>query len=296
MRDDDKRHGTYAGVVAHARAGIPECPRCVEARRRSQARWSNLRKLGYKHYLSAEPVRRHVEELLAGGMTYTAIAERAGVSVTTVEDAGREQSEVHRVTAEAILGVPLTPHPEGQIDATGTRRRLQALATLGWSQNAIVAESVHTGTPLTLSVVRYIMAGTSPTVRVRTRDAVASLYERCSMIRPAPSRAVSMARAIARREGYLPPLAWNDIDDPNEQPEGWQYQPRKTRNQHADELDPVVVQRLLEGDKIPSTAAEKAEAIAVWVANGGSINEFCRIHGWNDSRYTTLRVIQGGAA
>jgi hypothetical protein len=98
------------------------------------------------------------------------------------------------------------------------------------------------------------------------------------------------ARNLAARHGWLPPLAWDDIDDPNETPDFG-----------ADDydVDPVVVRRLLEGQRIKATHAEKVAALAQWVADGNSKRELCDHHGWNDGRFpkvAELRLIQGGAA
>lgn len=54
-------------------------------------------------------------------------------------------------------------------------------------------------------------------------------------------------------------------------------------------VHPSTVERLLAGDRIESTRAEKVEAMRRWLANGGSQRELCRIHGWAENRYVTKR-------
>lgn len=298
MSPDDPRHGRYAGVIAHARAGIPECDPCIAARRKAQSRASNLRKLGHKGFVDATPVRRHIDALIAAGMTTHTIASRAGVSDTTVLHAGRQHLEMHYLTAEAIFGVRATPYAQGLVSAVGTLRRLQALATLGWSITAIHAAAEELGVDLTLSVIRYVLRRLDPRVRVRTRDAVTTVYDHLSMRLPEPGRAVSLTRGQASKRGYLPPLAWDDIDDPNEVPEGWEYAAPRRENQHNRRAtDPVVVMRLLEGERVPSTPEERSAAMEQWIADGGSRNELASWHGWKPERYTLrLRLVQGGAA
>ena len=52
-------------------------------------------------------------------------------------------------------------------------------------------------------------------VTAETRAAVAELFDRWCMTL-GPSR---LSRDRARAAGWLPPLAWDDIDDPDEQPQ-----------------------------------------------------------------------------
>jgi hypothetical protein len=114
------------------------------------------------------------------------------------------------------------------IDPTGTRRRLHALIALGWPTAIIFAEA---GMPKNSRIGRY------PTVHIETAAKIKAVYERLSMT-PGPS---PRSRMLARKAGYLPPLAWDDdtIDDPNAQPMAEQ----------PVEVDEVAVRRALFGDR-----------------------------------------------
>ena len=104
---------------------------------------------------------------------------------------------------------------------------------------------------------------------------------------PAIGRYAKRTRNLAARSGYAPPLAWDDIDNDPEPP----------AVNHGDDIDPVVVMRLLEGRRITATKAEKVAALERWVRDGGSERELCEIHGWKAGRYTAgLRLVRGGAA
>lgn len=59
------------------------------------------------------------------------------------------------------------------------------------------------------------------------------------------------------------------------------------------DFDPVVVDRLLTGNRVPSTRADKVEAMRRWMATGRSQRSLCRVHGWQESRYVER---QDGAA
>lgn len=110
---------------------------------------------------------------------------------------------------------------QSRIDPTGTQRRLQALVAMGYTWRAIdrhlghqnLAEKWGNGR------LRYVFPATA--------TKVAKVYEKLSMTLP-PNQtsrekaAVTKARNIARRNGWPPPLAWDNIDNPDEQPRGWQ--------------------------------------------------------------------------
>ena len=99
------------------------------------------------------------------------------------------------------------------VDATGTRRRVQALVRIGWSLKELADrlgtrfQNVH-----------------DLTVRAKVRRAtaakVAALYDELSMI-PGPS---VKSKQYAIRRGWPPPLSWDDdpgpggIDDPAARP------------------------------------------------------------------------------
>jgi transcriptional regulator with XRE-family HTH domain/transposase-like protein len=148
--------------------------------------------------------------------------------------------------------------PERVVDATGTRRRLQALATQGWSQLRLATEL---GCANSQSVGR-ILRGDASRVNSRTRDAIAALYDRLAMT-PGPS---DRARDYARHAGWVPPLDWDDshLDDPAATPIA------ATDNQ--DTPDPVAVQRACDGDKVTLTPAERDQVVAQLGDAGRSAN------------------------
>lgn len=173
------------------------------------------------------------------------------------------------------------------IPATGTVRRIQALQALGWSYG-------HIGAVVGKSDNWAYMISRSPSVTTTTATLVARTYDELSMRVP-PGGYADRTRRRARAKGWAPPLAWDDIDDPNEQPADWEYAPAKRPNQVvvAEPVDPVVVMRLLEGQRLPNaTRAEREAAIAQWIADGGPEKELCEWHGWKTGRYTAhLRLV-----
>lgn len=97
------------------------------------------------------------------------------------------------------------------VDNTGVVRRRRALAAIGWSLTDLAP---YFGT--TWQTVGMHAAGDR--VRRDTLDRWRAVYEQLSMT-IGPSR---QAREYAQRQGWAPPLAWDDdtIDDPDASPEG----------------------------------------------------------------------------
>lgn len=152
-------------------------------------------------------VREHLALLAAAGMGYKRVAKVAGVSRSTVRrilygNGGRPPpASTRHDIATKLLNTGVDLGGSALVDATGTVRRIQALAAIGWT---LTSTADALGWTLTnLSALRR-----QTKVIRRTADAVAELYERRSGT-PGPSRA---ARVLAGRRGWVPPLAWNDID------------------------------------------------------------------------------------
>lgn len=98
------------------------------------------------------------------------------------------------------------------IDATGTHRRIQALVALG---HTLYDLSVDLG--MTTRYAGKVLLAKK--VRPATAEAVDDLYERLSMTRP-NGWIADRARTQAALKGYAPPLAWDDIDNPESVPAG----------------------------------------------------------------------------
>lgn len=163
-----------------------------------------------------------VDELVRRGWSASAIASAAGVPERTIRGGLDERSRGRdhtwsRMVATAILRHAPAP-TTGHIGVTGTSRRLQALAVLGWSVRAIAAE---TGTHWrTIHVLRApLVERTGP----HNAAVAAELYDRLGMT-PGPSRQTARCAVAA---GWAPPLAWEgiDIDDPDTVPDLGQRTP-----------------------------------------------------------------------
>lgn len=184
----------------------------------------------------------------------------------------RNLDEARRRKYRDALGI------QRRIPALGTQRRIRALMALGWTGRTIAD---HCGWKSAEAVTEILKD--RQFVFLATAAKIASAYDEMSM-RVGPS---DKNRAEARKKGWAPPLAWDDIDNDPAPNYGGQDQ----------DVDPVVVMRLLQGDRVSATKAEREAAIERWVADGGSERELCRWHGWKTGRYSAgLRLVRGGAA
>lgn len=95
------------------------------------------------------------------------------------------------------------------VDGTGTRRRLQALAVLGWRWPDIGDRLGVTGSAVA------VLATSTGSVELATVARVKAVYQDL-VTRPGPSP-ITAQRAQAK--GWRGPLAWADIDDPACQPD-----------------------------------------------------------------------------
>lgn len=113
-------------------------------------------------------------------------------------------------------------------DATGTRRRLQALFALGYGWNAIAKrlgtnrDNVHELSSRMKGSNVIVTVRKSNWVMPETVEKVKALYDELSMIPPERNRSVAVVLTRAKRHGYIPPLCWDDeaIDDPYGLPTG----------------------------------------------------------------------------
>jgi hypothetical protein len=165
--------------------------------------------------VDAQPMRDHVQALLAAGMSFRGIALTAGWKSRNSLASSLERDRVTRKTFERVMAI----NPEsdmrrfGYVDATGSSRRLQALVAIGWTTREITRRlgGKDHGT------VCDITSCNNTTIRRATADAIRAIFDEL-WDKPGPSR-ISAQRAAKR--GWVVPLAWDDesIDDPAATPD-----------------------------------------------------------------------------
>lgn len=191
-------------------------------RQRAYGRWD--------HRVDAEPVRAHLRYLMANGVSFKQAARLASVSLTTTSQVlygrhDRRGGEPPRTCAANFAAKILAVRPDpwqltdrSRVDATGTRRRVQALVAIGWSQQ-VIANRVG------VDRSNFDMRS-RPMVTARLARAIRDLYDELWNVTPPQETqhqriSVARARGHAQRYAWLPPLAWDDdtIDDPTAQPD-----------------------------------------------------------------------------
>lgn len=165
-------------------------------------------------YVDAQECIDHVEALHRQGHSWREISALTGLHVDTLRSLGQwAGGRVQRSTYVQIMSVPVPEEIVGGsaiIPNVGTRRRLQALALAGFSQERL---GVELGYPASV-VGRWtrgnagITSGNVEKVRV--------VFDRLQLVR-GPS---SLTALRARNKGWIPALHWDEdtIDDPNAEP------------------------------------------------------------------------------
>jgi hypothetical protein len=241
---ETRAHGTRARYVRGPGPGIGpgcRCEACTAASRAEGARRSRAILYGrWQPYVNAGPVREHLRALAAAGIGHRRVGELAGVSSGSLSKilyggpGNRPPSKrVRPQTAAAILAVRPSLEqlaPGALVDVTGTRRRAQALVACGWSQARLACE-------LGLTAANFCAMLRRDQVTAATARAVGDVYDRLwNRAPPEHDQRTRISAARARnhagREGWAPPLAWDDdqIDNPHAQPaNGWKRPARTTR-------------------------------------------------------------------
>lgn len=215
---------------SRVRHGDPTCayygcrrPECLRARQTRRKRNQLLRFRGQPFLVDSERAAAHISRFRAAGLMDKEIMVRLSVGRPTFYRITRGE-RITRDTERAVLSVP-APQPAGEVrsltlvDATGTCRRYQALAWLGWPPS--VLES-RLGVPQGWMARRVRLRQKRVTLMVEAR--ARALYDELWNVRPedagVPPRVAERARVASAKAGYLGPLAWDDdtIDDPGAVP------------------------------------------------------------------------------
>lgn len=176
-----------------------------------------------------QPVRDHITALIEAGVSDRTIAAAANVSRTTIrtimrgrnERGGQTNKTTTKAIAARILAIKPTEDVLGDgcyVNATGTHRRIQALAATGWPLARIAARI-----GVRPSNMNTLLA--QDRVTVRMARTVRGVYDQLWDKQPTTANSyeaggVRRARNLAASKGWAPPLAWDDdtIDDPDTLP------------------------------------------------------------------------------
>lgn len=279
MDADDPRHGTNAGHLTHDRDGEPPCAACRRGRLRMKKSIALAKLRGEQLTYTTEEVLDLISPWLDMGIAIGAIVEAAGFETQRsghLQAHIRDRHNVRRGTYRALAAVTEDSFKDThKIDADLTRRRIYSLMAAGHRQTDIPINPKGQW-----RTRQRVTIGTARTIRAFFQANEATLGGHIH----------TMNRA--RNAGHRPPLAW---DDPGTlawpggipSPMHGTHRPRHLNlasNTH--DYDENVVIRILAGDKVPATLAERLEVMRRWLAAGRSERSLCKRMGWKDGRYT----------
>lgn len=267
----DHKHELTDTCHAHHRC---RCDDCVSAHSAYQR---DLRKRkAYGRYtpparVPAEPVREHLRMLKHFGLGTDRVADLAGVSRITVRRlmggrTGRDDSRGHlpaRISTERarkLLAVP--PDVSLAVDnafvsSRGVQRRIQALAVRGWSQLEVSRRlDMNQSNANKMLAADHVMA--------KTHRRVAAIFDELwdkepPQDTPTQRYAVKRVAAHAARKGWLPALAWDDIDL-DDAP--------AFLERGNDTVDDTAVELAITGSRVDLTPAERRTAVQTLHGHG----------------------------
>lgn len=259
----DHRHGEVGTCYVHHQC---RCDDCVTSQTKR-----NYRRLQLKAYgrydtglVDAEPVREHMIMLGEFGLGYKRVAAIAGLGTTPVRNViwgrqdpgprkGEMQKRIKRETAEAILAVkPDISLLAGgaRIPARGTHRRLQALVARGWSQSKLADRlGVERGNFGTMMSREHVTAD----LHRRAERLFEELWDQLPPNEEWRDKiAYTRTVAYAKQRRWLPPLAWDDIDNDVEPP---------VADDEKVGVDEMAVELAIIGERVRLTPAERRECV-----------------------------------
>ncbi|MCX5202426.1 hypothetical protein OG897_13335 [Streptomyces sp. NBC_00237] len=208
-------HGTYERARGGHRSGTNRChcKPCRDAEAAYTKRRNYLASTGRPLLVDAAPVQKHLHHLRAAGDAYTHIADITGLRASTVDAIalGRRR-RVRATTAATILALPpgKAAARNRSVPALGTTRRLRALLALGHKLGDVAAAS-----SVELSTASYLLNGRVATIHHGLAQRIDNGYRALCTSRGNSTRSLNRAQ----REGWAPPAAWDDIDDPASAPD-----------------------------------------------------------------------------
>lgn len=292
-----REHGTYVKYVVEK----CHCELCRAANRDYERKRTRQQAYGHHPYVDAQPAREHVRALMSAGVGLKRIAKLSGVPHGSVAkliygEAHRNLAPSKRIrpaTSKKLLAVQLPSDPTAgqlaagaRVDATGTRRRLQALVAIGYSQSRLAQR-------LGLLPTNFPTLLARDGVTARTAREVVALYDELwntpQYGTDHRSRiSANRARRMAAKRGWPPPMAWDDdtIDAPDAEPAA----------EYDEQHDPVLVERVLAGDRFDRgqlTDADKLEVARRLVDRGQAsrVGSVLRIS-WTTAKKLVSRLDQ----
>lgn len=155
-----------------------------------------------------------------------------------------------------------------------SRRKVRALAALGWGFNEVGARMSITQQAISRILLR-------DTIRATTAERIDEVYRDLEMAIPPDNIYTRRTKNKAAREGWLPPLAYDDIDA------GIVATLAGESGYSHDRLDLDLVEDVMQYHDfdVKLSPREKAEVVHRWTKDGRSERSLCALTGWREGRY-----------
>lgn len=157
----------------------------------------------------------------------------------------------------------------------GVHRRVSALAASrimqGLSRHGFTTAEIAAMTGLSRKTVKDVRAGRQTAVHRDTEARLRAVADRVRLDVARTGEAASRARSLARRNGWAPLPAWDpeDLDDPAASP--------RLGLDGDDDIDPVLVERVLAGERLRLNRAERLAAVRVLAPTGEGVNRVAEL-------------------
>lgn len=270
-------HGTYTMYVVHQ----CRCDHCREATSEHARQRRKNQLYGRYHLTDAEPARRHVRALMSAGMGWKRVAKAAGITSSTLypllygrggNDPRPPRKQISKALEAKLLAVTPDLAAGSCVDNLGSVRRLQALAAIGWSQHRLA--QIFGMFPGNFGKVIH---GERGSIRLSTAKQIEVFFDENWDAPPvAETRfeqaGITRAKREAAAKGWVTAAAWDDIDDPTEEPKA------------------NIVSEIT-GSRVASTL-EKLDRLELLARDGYGDNEDTYVRaGWS-SRASAWRALQ----
>lgn len=260
-------HKHEAASTCYQRHGC-RCAPCRVAtmrtrlRRRKDIAFGRYDQVSY--HVPADPARAHVVALLNRGMNVHQIGYLAGITphvVGVLIDPEQQPKRICRSNSDKLLAVrhDLDALPDvAFVDATPTARRIQALMVIGWSMNqqSRLSGSTHGDFP------RFLVADR---VTAATHRKVKAVYDELWNLVPEATTngeksALARTKNFAARHGWLPPMAWDDIDTDVAPPNPAEVDLDAEDADEESHVDEILIELAMTGEPVRLTYAQRCEA------------------------------------
>lgn len=185
------------------------CEFCVKAHTRRMKQY----RVNGPSTMDPAAVKAHLLTLRDAGVTKSQISSAAGVGKATIGRIINDRNSSNRMlksTARRLLAVKVQDiTPEGYFNVIPYQRKLQALVAIGWAK-----QDLQRMVPTNESNMYDILHGNRKYILADTARKIDALYDRICM----QAGTCEQSKESAFRKRWLPPLAWDDIEDLSERP------------------------------------------------------------------------------